>query len=197
MCFFQFALIETKGRSNSLLSDCLSEASRHHERDASRDISPASSSRSCSSRLRNQSPFCPESPFHCTHPEFYEQETASLEKPIRHETTSLSQIDMWHTTVPGSRLVSDSHISQAVPYLVESRFTGHLLNVPATAPFSQAVTPKADGLYHCQREGLDDCQHKPDKLMCNYEYAPFQFVSHLVSFMLTTVFVPEDLSTTI
>lgn len=30
--------------------------------------------------------------------------------------------------------------------------------------------PKADGLYHCPYEDKPDCQHKPTKLKCNYEY---------------------------
>jgi hypothetical protein len=39
----------------------------------------------------------------------------------------------------------------------------------------QNVTPEADGLYHCPWEGQDNCQHKPEKLKCNYEYDSFQF----------------------
>ena len=30
--------------------------------------------------------------------------------------------------------------------------------------------PKADGLYHCPFESNANCQHKPTKLKCNYEY---------------------------
>lgn len=32
------------------------------------------------------------------------------------------------------------------------------------------VKPHEDGLFHCPFEGRDDCQHKPEKLKCNYEY---------------------------
>jgi hypothetical protein len=34
------------------------------------------------------------------------------------------------------------------------------------------AAPKADGLYHCPWEE-EGCQHKPEKLKCNYEYATF------------------------
>ena len=36
------------------------------------------------------------------------------------------------------------------------------------------AAPKADRLYHCPWEE-EGCQHKPEKLKCNYEYAPFPF----------------------
>jgi hypothetical protein len=34
------------------------------------------------------------------------------------------------------------------------------------------VTPQADGLYHCpwEKDPNSNCQHKPEKLKCNYEY---------------------------
>ncbi|KAE8452542.1 hypothetical protein EG329_000445 [Mollisiaceae sp. DMI_Dod_QoI] len=34
------------------------------------------------------------------------------------------------------------------------------------------VTPQADGLYHCpwEKDQNSNCQHKPEKLKCNYEY---------------------------
>ncbi|KAJ8066407.1 hypothetical protein OCU04_005469 [Sclerotinia nivalis] len=31
------------------------------------------------------------------------------------------------------------------------------------------VTTKSDGLYHCPWEGTSSCQHKPEKLKCNYD----------------------------
>lgn len=45
-------------------------------------------------------------------------------------------------------------------------------NTARDHPLYQNVTPKADGLYHCPWEGQDNCQHKPDKLKCTYEYDP-------------------------
>jgi hypothetical protein len=57
------------------------------------------------------------------------------------------------------------------------RFVGRSsLEIDNTArdhPLYQNVTPKADGLYHCPWEGKDGCQHKPEKLKCNYEYDHF------------------------
>lgn len=31
------------------------------------------------------------------------------------------------------------------------------------------VTPKGDGLFHCPWEGQQNCNHKAEKLKCNYE----------------------------
>jgi hypothetical protein len=49
-------------------------------------------------------------------------------------------------------------------------------NTARDHPLYQNVTAQADGFYHCPWEGQDGCQHKPEKLKCNYEYAP-HFVS--------------------
>jgi hypothetical protein len=37
-----------------------------------------------------------------------------------------------------------------------------------TDPLYRA-TPRDDGLFHCPWEGDESCNHKPDKLKCNYE----------------------------
>ena len=59
------------------------------------------------------------------------------------------------------------------------RFVGRSsLEIDNTArdhPLYHNVTPKTDGLYHCPWEGKDGCQHKPEKLKCNYEYDISQF----------------------
>ena len=31
------------------------------------------------------------------------------------------------------------------------------------------AAPREDGLFHCPFEGRSDCNHKPEKLKCNYE----------------------------
>lgn len=31
------------------------------------------------------------------------------------------------------------------------------------------VMPKEDGLFHCPWEGNPSCNHRPEKLKCNYE----------------------------
>jgi hypothetical protein len=43
------------------------------------------------------------------------------------------------------------------------------------------VTPQADGLYHCpwEKDPNSNCQHKPEKLKCNYEYASVSFLLFL------------------
>ena len=36
-------------------------------------------------------------------------------------------------------------------------------------PYYKQAIPQADGLYHCPWEGDSSCNHKPEKLKCNYE----------------------------
>lgn len=36
-------------------------------------------------------------------------------------------------------------------------------------PLYKNATPQADGLFHCPWEGETSCNHKPEKLKCNYE----------------------------
>lgn len=36
-------------------------------------------------------------------------------------------------------------------------------------PLYKSACPSADGLYHCPWEGESSCNHKPEKLKCNYE----------------------------
>lgn len=36
-------------------------------------------------------------------------------------------------------------------------------------PLYKSAYPSADGLYHCPWEGESSCNHKPEKLKCNYE----------------------------
>jgi hypothetical protein len=33
----------------------------------------------------------------------------------------------------------------------------------------KSALPQADGLFHCPWEGQPSCNHKPEKLKCNYE----------------------------
>ena len=33
----------------------------------------------------------------------------------------------------------------------------------------KSAMPAEDGLFHCPWEGKDNCNHKPEKLKCNYE----------------------------
>lgn len=48
---------------------------------------------------RNQSPFRPESPF-------FDDSSSAMHLTAPQETTSLAQIDMWRTAIPGSRLTA-------------------------------------------------------------------------------------------
>ncbi|KAF4636261.1 hypothetical protein G7Y89_g1829 [Cudoniella acicularis] len=42
-------------------------------------------------------------------------------------------------------------------------------NTARDHPLYQNVSAQADGLYHCPWEGQASCQHKPEKLKCNYD----------------------------
>lgn len=42
-------------------------------------------------------------------------------------------------------------------------------NTARDHPLYHNVTTQADGFYHCPWEGQAGCQHKPEKLKCNYE----------------------------
>jgi hypothetical protein len=44
-------------------------------------------------------------------------------------------------------------------------------NAARLHPLYQNVKPGPDGFYHCPWEGQTTCQHKAEKLKCNYEYA--------------------------
>lgn len=39
-------------------------------------------------------------------------------------------------------------------------------------PLYKSAACAPDGLYHCPWEGDENCNHKPEKLKCNYEYVP-------------------------
>lgn len=52
-----------------------------------------------------------------------------------------------------------------------------LHNTYRSDPLYKSATMGSDGLYHCPFEGKDaNCNHKPDKLKCNYEYGS---ISHI------------------
>jgi hypothetical protein len=57
-------------------------------------------------------------------------------------------------------------------------------NTARVHPLYYNVTPHADGLYHCPWENKPEanCQHKPEKLKCNYEYDRNFFFSPLLPF---------------
>jgi hypothetical protein len=42
-------------------------------------------------------------------------------------------------------------------------------NTARDHPLYHNVSAGPDGLYHCPWEGQSSCQHKPEKLKCNYE----------------------------
>jgi hypothetical protein len=75
------------------------------------------------------------------------------------------------------------------------KLVGHssleLDNTAREHPLYHNVTPHADGLYHCPWENRPDCQHKPEKLKCNYEYDQISFSPYHYS-TLTINFPPAN-----
>lgn len=70
------------------------------------------------------------------------------------------------------------------PYKLVGRSSLELDNNARDHELYHNVTPHADGLYHCpwEKDASSNCQHKPEKLKCNYEYDiflqfPFLFVT--------------------
>lgn len=53
-------------------------------------------------------------------------------------------------------------------------------NAARSHPYYHNAVVGPDGLYHCPWENntVERCSHKPEKLKCNYEYAPTILVDH-------------------
>jgi hypothetical protein len=92
------------------------------------------------------------------------------------ERTKLNTFSRFQPTPPAS--IASSSLSNfksihTQPTSGAGHFTGRssleIDNIARDHPLYQNATPKADGLYHCPWEGKDSCQHKPEKLKCNYE----------------------------
>jgi hypothetical protein len=62
-------------------------------------------------------------------------------------------------------------------FKMADRFSLEIDNTARDHSLYQNVTVHSDGLYHCPWEGQDGCQHRPEKLKCNYEYATPNFYS--------------------
>ncbi|TLS28995.1 hypothetical protein PpBr36_00346 [Pyricularia pennisetigena] len=54
------------------------------------------------------------------------------------------------------------------PAFAATRISGTEVESPRDHEWYKAG-PRADGLYHCPLEGQENCNHKPEKLKCNYD----------------------------
>ncbi|KAL5888557.1 hypothetical protein ACKVWC_003819 [Pyricularia oryzae] len=54
------------------------------------------------------------------------------------------------------------------PAFAATRISGAEVESPRDHEWYKAG-PRADGLYHCPLEGQENCNHKPEKLKCNYD----------------------------
>ena len=79
------------------------------------------------------------------------------------------------------------------------KYTGRTPDVDNNARVHELyhnASPQADGLYHCPWEGQDVCQHRPEKLKCNYEYDTSHFSNAsccMLIFSSTSKFVDSHL----
>jgi hypothetical protein len=112
----------------------------------------------------------------------------SPRKPIGPRQSKVTS-DSRRTRVAGSSETSDESFNKLV-----GRSSLELDNTAREHPLYHNVTPKADGLYHCPFEDdpKTNCTHKPEKLKCNYEYAPRLFFCFPPLPKLTTLCVPAN-----
>ncbi|KAL3428236.1 C2H2 transcription factor [Phlyctema vagabunda] len=66
------------------------------------------------------------------------------------------------------RLASTS-TNKDEPFKLATRANVEIDNSARDHPLYHNVTAHSDGLYHCPWEGQSTCQHKPEKLKCNYD----------------------------
>lgn len=57
----------------------------------------------------------------------------------------------------------------ALPPAFSRRTSGDGESSARDHPLYRNAFPQADGLFHCPWEGQSGCNHKPEKLKCNYE----------------------------
>jgi hypothetical protein len=94
--------------------------------------------------------------------------------------------------LPGTSTFSDTSIS----YKPVNRSSFELDNTARDHPLYHNVIPHADGLYHCPWENMPEgnCQHKPEKLKCNYEYdqiffSHYLYLTLIISFLLANSWI--------
>ncbi|KAH8820035.1 hypothetical protein F5884DRAFT_865705 [Xylogone sp. PMI_703] len=68
-----------------------------------------------------------------------------------------------------SKVTGDIDIHEE-PVQVIRRTSGEIDNSARDHPLYHNAAAGPDGLYHCPWEGDASCQHRPEKLKCNYEY---------------------------
>lgn len=68
-----------------------------------------------------------------------------------------------------ARAVSHMEDASALPQAYTARRQGSEGESARDHALYKNVTPQADGLFHCPWEGQPNCNHKPEKLKCNYD----------------------------
>lgn len=64
---------------------------------------------------------------------------------------------------------NDQMENSFLPPAFSRRSTGDGESTARDHPLYKSAQPSADGLFHCPWEGSASCNHKPEKLKCNYE----------------------------
>ncbi|KAI0480081.1 hypothetical protein GGR56DRAFT_663908 [Xylariaceae sp. FL0804] len=80
---------------------------------------------------------------------------------------SLDQVGMMTTEDYNGIMLSDDMFS--LPPSVSRRTSGDGESCARDHELYRSAYPQADGLFHCPWEGKASCNHKPEKLKCNYD----------------------------
>lgn len=94
--------------------------------------------------------------------------------PCDPETALLTTDSLSHHAGNGLSLSEDIYGNDlldnaAMPTAFTRRSSGDGESSARDHPLYKNAMPKADGLFHCPWEGHASCNHKPEKLKCNYE----------------------------
>ncbi|KAI1769097.1 hypothetical protein GGR53DRAFT_278589 [Hypoxylon sp. FL1150] len=77
------------------------------------------------------------------------------------------QMGLMSTEDPNGAILADDMF--ALPPAFTRRSSGDGESSARDHPLYKNAYPKADGLFHCPWEGQSSCNHKPEKLKCNYD----------------------------
>ena len=123
-------------------------------------FSPADTYNSSSSDIQSESP------------RYVETETSSSPLPASHAETSSRNSRKY-----GAQMTEDGAAGLSMDagdnFALPAAFSRRQSSEGESArdhPLYKDVQPLADGLYHCPWEGTSVCNHKAEKLKCNYEY---------------------------
>ena len=114
-----------------------------------------------------------------TSPEMSSQSPRYVDDATLESHEQLSYYDSCLSSDRKIHVIPDGHPGSAISRVEDAlnltqAFSGRRSNHEGEAGardhhLYKTATPQADGLYHCPWEGDASCNHKPEKLKCNYE----------------------------